>query len=171
MQTKEGQIIENKSGKILGTHDGTHNYTIGQRKGLGIAHAEPLYVVRLDIEKNIVYAGTKDELEGCELIAKDVNWITPLHVIARSEATKQSAYELRNEIASSGLCPPRNDVLRVMAKIRYNSKTSPAVVNVLENNQVKVLFDKPQSAITPGQACVFYDETHQILLGGGWISL
>jgi len=72
---KEGSIIENKTRKILGVHNGTHNYTIGQRKGLGIAHAEPLYVIDLDIEKNIVYAGTKDELEGNELIVKDVNWI------------------------------------------------------------------------------------------------
>ena len=68
-----------------------------------------------------------------------------------------------------GHCPPRNDVLQVMAKIRYNSKTSPATVNILENNQVRVKFDEPQSAITSGQACVFYDESDQILLGGGWI--
>ena len=139
LQTREGQIIENKTGKVLGSHEGTHNFTIGQRKGLGIAHSEPLYVVRLDIEKNIVYAGTKEELEGCELVVKDVNWIVPV---------KTS---------------------RVMAKIRYNSKTSPATITILENNHVKVTFDEPQSAITPGQACVFYDESDQILLGGGWI--
>ena len=143
---KEGNIIENKTGKILGIHEGTHNYTIGQRKGLGIAYPEPLYVVRLDVEQNIVYAGTKDELEGCELIAKDVNWIVP-------------------DVGTIG----RLTLQRVMAKIRYNSKTSPAVVNVLENNQVRVVFDEPQSAITPGQACVFYDESDHILLGGGWI--
>ena len=72
---KEGFIIENKTGNVLGTHQGIHNFTIGQRKGLGIAHSEPLYVIDLDVEKNIVYAGTKEELEGSELIAKDVNWI------------------------------------------------------------------------------------------------
>ena len=56
-----------------------------------------------------------------------------------------------------------------MAKIRYNSKTFPATVTLLENNEVKVVFDTPQSAITSGQACVFYDETDEMLLGGGWI--
>ena len=147
LQTKEGNIIENKTGKVLGSHEGTHNYTIGQRKGLGIAYSEPLYVIKLDIEKNIVYAGTKDELEGCELIAKDVNWIVP--------------------VVGAG----RDLPLRVMAKIRYNSTTSPAAVVACRGmpNAVKVVFDEPQSAITPGQACVFYDESNQTLLGGGWI--
>ena len=142
LEIKEGYIIENKTGKILGLHQGTHNYTIGQRKGLGIAYSEPLYVIKLDIEQNIVYAGTKEELEGYELIAKDVNWIFPVET---------------RLIAS------------VQAKIRYNSKTYPAQIQMLENNHVKVTFNEPQSAITPGQACVFYDETDQILLGGGWI--
>lgn len=138
LERKEGYIVENKTGRTLGTHQGTHNYTIGQRKGLGIAYSEPLYVIKFDIEENIVYAGTKDELEGFELIAKDVNWIVP-------------------------------PVRRVMAKVRYNSKTYPANVQFLEDNKVKVTFDEPQSAITPGQAVVFYDDMDQILLGGGWI--
>ena len=142
LDKKEGFIIENKTGNVIGTHEGTHNYTIGQRKGLGIAYSEPLYVVDLDIEKNLVYAGTKEELEGYELIAKDVNWIFPVEL----------------QLITS-----------VRAKIRYNSKTSPAKVSVLENNQIKVTFDEPQSAITPGQSVVLYDETDQILLGGGWI--
>ena len=142
MKQKEGYIVENKTGNILGTHQGTHNYTIGQRKGMGISHSEPLYVVDLDVENNIVYAGTKDELEGCELIAKDVNWIFPIEM---------------QLIAS------------VRAKIRYNSKTYPAKIQILDDNKVKVIFDEPQSAITPGQACVFYDEADQVLLGGGWI--
>lgn len=141
LQAKEGNIIENKTGKVLGRHSGTHNYTIGQRKGLGIAYTEPLYVTRLDVENNMVCVGAKNELEGCELIAKDVNWIIP-----------------------------RNDnIIRVMAKIRYNAKTSPATVEILDDNKVKIVFNEPVMAITPGQACVFYDETDQILLGGGWI--
>ena len=173
LDQKEGYIIENKTGKILGVHQGTHNYTIGQRKGMGIAYEEPLYVVSLDTEQNIVYAGIKEELEGYELIAKDVNWVIPLYVIARSTATKQSHDQnMQNEIASSsaksGLLAMTKSI-NVMAKIRYNSKTYPATVSILDNNQVKVTFSEPQSAITPGQACVFYDETDQILLGGGWI--
>lgn len=79
---------------------------------------------------------------------------------------------MQNEIASSsaksGLLAMTKSI-NVMAKIRYNSKTYPATVSILDNNQVKVTFSEPQSAITPGQACVFYDETDQILLGGGWI--
>lgn len=147
LNEQEGQIIENKTGKVLGKHSGTHNYTIGQRKGLGIAYNEPLYVIDLDVENNIVYVGTKDELEGYQLIAKDVNWIVP------------SVLEMRHGTS-----------LRVMAKVRYNAKTSKAKVYPLENNKVKVVFNEPVLAITPGQACVFYDESDQILLGGGWIT-
>lgn len=141
LDKKEGYIIENKTGKTLGIHQGTHNYTIGQRKRIGIAYSKPLYVVKLDMEHNIVYVGTKEELKGQELIAKDVNWILN----------------------------PFSSTLAVMAKIRYNSKASSATITILEDNHVKVIFDEPQLAITPGQACVFYDENNQILLGGGWI--
>ena len=162
LQSKEGFIIENKTGNILGTHQGTHNFTIGQRKGLGIAYSEPLYVVDVDVEKNIVYAGIKGELEGNELIAKDVNWINP---IIASEAKQSRLNSGENDRDCFVANAPRN----VMAKIRYNSKTSPATVTLLENDKIKVTFDSPQSAITSGQACVFYDETDQILLGGGWI--
>ncbi|OGI07598.1 MAG: tRNA 2-thiouridine(34) synthase MnmA [Candidatus Melainabacteria bacterium RIFCSPLOWO2_02_FULL_35_15] len=176
LESKEGYIIENKTGNILGIHQGTHNYTIGQRKGIGIAYSEPLYVIDLDVENNIIYAGTKDELEGCELIAKNVNWIVPSHVIARSKATKprqrrakQSPNVSQNEIALSGSALLAMTPKQIRAKIRYNSKTYPAMVSMLDNNKVKVIFHEPQLAVTPGQACVFYDETDQILLGGGWI--
>ena len=152
LQAKEGLIIENKTRKVLGSHNGTHNYTIGQRKGLGIAYDEPLYVISLDVEKNVVYAGTKEELEGYELIAKDVNWILPPVEITDHSFLRAGQH------------------LRTMAKVRYNSVTSPATVYTLENNQIKVIFDSPQSAIAPGQSMVMYDETDQILLGGGWIS-
>ena len=168
LEQKEGYIIENKTGKVLGIHQGTHNYTIGQRKGMGIAYEEPLYVVKLDIEQNIVYAGTKEELEGFELIAKDVNWIVPLSVIA-SEAKQSHNQNMQSEIASSLSLLAMTKSINVRAKIRYNSKTYPATVSMLDDNKVKVVFNEPQSAITPGQACVFYDETDQILLGGGWI--
>lgn len=147
LQAKEGYIIENKTQKVLGMHQGTHNYTIGQRKGLRIAHSEPLYVTSLDVENNIVYVGTKDELEGCELTAKDVNWILPVGL-------------------DQCVCPN----LQVMAKVRYNAKTSPATVEILDGNKAKIVFNEPVMAITPGQACVFYDETDQVLLGGGWIT-
>lgn len=146
LNKKEGSIIENKTKKILGVHGGTHNFTIGQRKGLHIAHPEPLYVIDLDIEKNVVYVGSKDELEGYELVVKDVNWI----------------HEARSMKHEAGI--------QVMAKVRYNSKTFPATVKMLDQDHAKVIFDSPQRAITPGQACVFYDESDQVLLGGGWIT-
>ena len=93
-----------------------------------------------DLYKGIMKASAR----AYELIAKDVNWIR-------------------------GQTPQGSDPVKVMAKIRYNSKTFPATISMLDNNQVKVTFEQPQSAITPGQACVFYDELDQILLGGGWI--
>ena len=167
LEQKEGFIIENKTGNVLGTHSGTHNYTIGQRKGMGIAYSEPLYVIDVDV----VYAGTKEELEGCELIAKDVNWIYPIIARRHEVPTKQSRSNSKDTLGTaSGFSTPRSDTIRVMAKIRYNSKTSPATISLLEDNKIKMVFDEPQSAITPGQACVFYDETDQILLGGGWIT-
>lgn len=152
LENKTGFIIENKTRNILGTHQGMHNYTIGQRKGLGIAYSEPLYVVDLDVENNIVYAGTKEELEGYELIVKDINWIN-------TPGGEDNYLEGEDNY-------PR---LRVMAKIRYNSKTSSAKVEILNDKKARVTFDEPQSAITPGQACVFYDSSDEILLGGGWI--
>jgi tRNA-specific 2-thiouridylase len=139
---KEGYIIENKTGNVLGTHDGTHSFTIGQRKGIKIAYSEPLYVIDLDVEKNVVFVGTKEELEGNELIAKDVNWVIPVQ---------------------------QNEPLRVMAKIRYNSKTTSATVFFLDDKKIKVVFDNPESAITPGQSVVLYDEADEVLFGGGTI--
>ena len=106
------------------------------------------------MEKNIVYAGTKEELEGFGLIAKDLNWVSSVETLSTETLHATSL---------------RGTSLRVMAKIRYNSKTYPATISLLENNKAKVVFDSPQSAITPGQACVFYDESDEVLLGGGWI--
>ncbi|MBI1859026.1 MAG: tRNA 2-thiouridine(34) synthase MnmA [Candidatus Melainabacteria bacterium] len=163
LDKKEGFIIESKTGKVLGMHQGTQNYTIGQRKGLGIAYSEPLYVIELDVENNIVYAGTQEELDGYELIAKDVNFIVDDRLGTKNQGQSSHGSTSRSVVP----CPM--SYVRVMAKIRYNSKTSPAKVELLSDNKVKVIFDKPQSAITPGQACVFYDESDQILLGGGWI--
>lgn len=148
LQEKEGLIVENKTKNILGKHKGTHNYTIGQRKGIGIVCDVPLYVVDLDAENNIVYVGKKNELEGYELVVRDVNWIVPVG-------------------ADQCVC---GSPLHVMAKVRYNAKTSPATIEILGQNKVRVKFNEPVTAITPGQACVFYDEDDQVLLGGGWIT-
>ena len=136
---KEGNIVL-KDGTVLGKHKGLINYTIGQRKGLGISYKEPLYVIKLDIQKNQVIVGTEQDLYSKELIADEINWL-----------------------AIDQLKEP----LKLKAKVRYRAKEAECTVYPIENEQVKVIFDEPQRAITPGQSVVFYDE--DIVVGGGKI--
>ena len=136
---KVGNIVL-KDGTVLGKHDGLINYTIGQRKGLGISYKEPLYVIKLDIQKNQVIVGTEQDLYSKELIADEINWL-----------------------AIDQLKEP----LKLKAKVRYRAKEAECTVYPIENEQVKVIFDEPQRAITPGQSVVFYDE--DIVVGGGKI--
>lgn len=135
-----GNIVD-KDGRVLGRHKGAPFYTIGQRRGLGIAYKEPLYVVKTDIEKNEVAVGVKKDVLKKELIASDLNWI---------------AFEK----------PPKS--FRAMAKIRYKHKKAPALVSAIGEDKVKVVFDEPQEAPTPGQAVVFYEGGN--VIGGGWIN-
>ncbi len=139
-EQKKGKIVL-KNGEVLGEHNGLINYTVGQRKGLGIAYKEPLYVIKLDSEKNQVIVGVEQDLYQKILYAKNVHWIVPTEKIV-------------------------NDT--VYAKIRYRAKEAKATI-YLEENQVKVEFEEPQRAITPGQSVVFYDEDG-IVLGGGKIN-
>ena len=134
-----GDIVDTK-GNILGKHTGVFNYTVGQRKGLGIPSNNPLYVLEIDIEKNQVVVGDDSETFSDRLVARDLNWI--------------SINNLENE-------------RRVEAKIRYGAKEAPATVRPLDDNRVEVVFDTPQRAITPGQAVVFYDGDY--VIGGGVI--
>lgn len=127
-------------GNILGTHKGIINYTIGQRKGLGLALKQPMYVQYLDIEANEVVLGTNEQLFKNELVAKDFNWV-------------------------SIECPDKE--FRADARIRYKHKEAPATIIPLENGQVKIIFDEPQRAITRGQSVVIYDGDY--VLGGGII--
>ena len=136
---KVGNIVL-KDGTVLGKHNGLINYTIGQRKGLGISYKEPLYVIKLDIQKNQVIVGTEQALYSKELIANEINWL-----------------------AIDKLKEP----LKLKAKVRYRAKEAECTVYPIENEQVKVIFDEPQRAITPGQSVVFYDE--DIVVGGGKI--
>ena len=136
---KVGNIVL-KDGTVLGKHNGLINYTIGQRKGLGISYKEPLYVIKLDIQKNQVIVGTEQDLYSKELIANEINWL-----------------------AIDQLKEP----LKLKAKVRYRAKEAECTVYPIENEQVKVIFDEPQRAITPGQSVVFYDE--DIVIGGGKI--
>ena len=138
----KGEIVHVQTGKVLGEHKGTHNYTIGQRRGIGIAHPEPLYVVSLDVENKRVFVGPKDALFSSELTASSVNWTT--------NSIPQKPFE-------------------ALAKIRYNSKPSRATVEPLPDNKVKIGFQEPQSAVTSGQVLGIYDLTDTYLIGGGWI--
>lgn len=134
-----GNIIT-KKGKVLGKHKGICFYTIGQRKGLGISHNEPLYVIKIDKTNNTIIVGAENELYKDELIVKKINWVS---------------------IEKLG------EKLKVKARIRYLHKEDNAIIEPFENDKVKVKFDKPQKAIAPGQFAVFYD--NDTVVGGGFI--
>ncbi len=135
-----GAIVTTE-GKVLGQHTGIHRYTVGQRKGLGISAPEPLYVVKVDAEKNQVVVGSSDHLLKREMIVTRPNWI-----------------------AVEKLTEP----LRVSVKIRSRAEEAAATIAPREDGKVLVNFDEPQRAITPGQATVFY--AGEIVVGGGWIA-
>ena len=145
IRTKKGKIILQKDGRILGEHQGLIYYTIGQRKGLGIAYQEPLYVLKLEKEKNEVIVGTQKELYTKELYAEELNFLLEI------DFTKP---------------------IEIMAKVRYRAKEAKAILTVVEMEKeipkkVKIVFQESQRAITPGQSVVFYLE--DIVLGGGKI--
>ncbi len=135
-----GPFVHAETGEVLGTHRGQLHYTIGQRKGLGIAYAYPLFVIRKDLERNIVYVGPQDALFHRTLVAKDCNLI-----------------------AVASLPEP----LTVTAKPRYRAKDVPATIRDLGGGRIAVTFAEPQRALTPGQAIVFYQG--KTVVGGGTI--
>ncbi len=135
-----GDFIEKSTGKIIGKHDGFYQYTIGQRKGIGIAYPYPLYVLSIDADKNIVYLGKEEENYSSELKIKDVN-LSYLHDKKEFEA---------------------------LVKIRYNMSAVPARV-LLKESGANVFFDTPVNSVTSGQACVFYSPDDGHLIGGGEI--
>lgn len=137
-----GPIIHAVTGEPLGEHQGTHNYTIGQRRGIGVAWPEPLYVTSLDPDLRVVYVGPKSALMRTELTAHSVNWM---------------------------LEKPPVEPFKALAKIRYNSKTAPATIYPLDSNRVRVIFDEAEPAITPGQVLGIYDLSDTYIIGGGWI--
>ena len=134
-----GEIVDT-SGRVIGAHTGIHRYTIGQRRGIGIADERPLYVISLEAEKNRVTVGSQEELLGQEFTAAGVNWIA--------------------------LDDPQEPV-KAEVRVRYRHTPALATITPLAEHRVQVIFDEPQRAITPGQATVFYrgDE----VVGGGWI--
>ena len=137
---KPGEIVT-LDGKVIGQHDGLANYTIGQRKGLGVASPVPLYVITKQADGNTLVVGTLEELGFTELTARDVNWV-------------------------SGETP--HEPFRALVKIRYTAKEVEALVSPLEEEQASVKFDAPVRDVTAGQAAVFYQG--EVMLGGGIIS-
>ncbi|MDH6062200.1 tRNA 2-thiouridine(34) synthase MnmA [Chrysosporum bergii ANA360D] len=136
---KPGEIVDT-SGKVLGHHDGVHHYTIGQRKGLGIAAPEPLYVIALDAVNNKVVVGDRTTATLPECTVNQVNWVS----IAEPSTPIQAEVQ-----------------------IRYRSQPTPVTVIPLENSRVRLVFAQPQFSITPGQAAVWYEG--EKVLGGGII--
>jgi len=137
---ERGEIVTSE-GRTLGTHTGVHHFTVGQRRGLGIAAGEPLYVISTDAATQRVTVGTNEQLLRARLIASHVNWVS-----------------------WAGLPAPA----RAQVKIRNKHQAAPATLHPTSRpDRVEVHFDEPQRAVTPGQAAVFYD--HDLVLGGGWI--
>ena len=137
----EGEIVDT-AGRVIGRHGGTHRFTVGQRRGLGIAAAEPLYVIATEPATQRVVVGSDGDLKTARLLARDVNWVS----IAAIKGPRRAEVKIRNKhvAASAVLCPTGDD------------------------SKVEVHFDQSQRAVTPGQAAVFYDG--DLVLGGGWIN-
>ena len=139
LSQNEGDIVT-EDGAVVGHHNGVHNFTIGQRKGLGFAAGKPLYVLSIDPENNRVVVGDDDSLRTTSFEVNGVNWVS---------------------------IKPPSASLRATVKIRHKHEPAPAVVEALGNSQARITFDAPQRAITPGQGAVFYEGDR--VLGGAWI--
>jgi tRNA-specific 2-thiouridylase len=135
-----GELVTT-DGRVIGEHGGIHNFTVGQRKGLGVATGSPLYVLQIKGDTRQVIVGDQEKLYSKTLLARKINLI--------------SVEDLR-------------EPMRVSVKIRHRHEPAEAVINRTGADEILVIFDEPQRAITPGQAAVFYDG--DVVVGGGWIS-
>jgi tRNA-uridine 2-sulfurtransferase len=140
LSNTSGEIV-NEEGNVVGRHNGVHNFTIGQRKGLGFAAGKPYYVLAIDREKNRVVVGDDESLRSTVCEVENVNWIS----IARPAAP-----------------------VRAAVKIRHKHMAAAATVEAIGDDRARVMFDAPQRAITSGQGAIFYDG--DVVLGGGWIA-
>jgi len=134
-----GELVST-SGEVIGHHHGIHNFTVGQRKGLGLSSPTPLYVIQIDNASNKVTVGSESETTIQTLRARDLNWIS---------------------------IPSLDAPMRVKAKIRHRHEPAWATIEMSSENEVLATFDAPQRAVTPGQSAVFYDGDE--VVGGGWI--
>jgi tRNA-specific 2-thiouridylase len=134
----EGEFVL-ADGRVVGRHGGIHRYTVGQRRGMGIAWSEPLYVLEIDAKNNRIVVGTEKELYRDGFTVSDCNWIVP-----------------------AGLEP-----FETLCRIRYRHKPVPCVVTPLNGGRAEIRFLRPEKGVTPGQVAVFYRDEE--VLGGGWI--
>ena len=139
-EAQPGEVVSTE-GRVLADHQGIHNFTVGQRKGLGVAVGSPLYVIKLEPEKNRVIVGPEQELFHRKFVVRDLNWIRPIR---------------------------DGEGVEAHVKIRHNHPGAPAQVESHGASEAFVTFHHPQRAITPGQAAVFYDGDE--VVGGGWIA-
>ena len=139
LKPKKGNIV-NINGEILGQHQGLYNYTIGQRKGLGISYKEPLFVIGFNIARNEVIVGEESKIYKTKLYVNNINWL---------------------------LSKQLEDEMEVLVKTRYSSKFEEAIIKKAENDLIEVTFRRPVARITPGQSAVFY--IGDIVVGGGKI--
>jgi tRNA-specific 2-thiouridylase len=136
----EPGLIETTAGEVVGRHPGLAGFTIGQRRGINCPAAEPYYVVRLDLERNRLVVGSREQLLAAQCRVVRINWVAP----------------------------PPDASLRVRARIRYRTPETPGTVIPIDADSAWLRFDEPQPAVTPGQAAVFYDGSE--VLGAGFIS-
>ena len=139
LSKKSGNIVD-KEGNILGKHEGLYRYTIGQRKGMGIANKVPLFVIGFNPEKNELIVGEEDKTYKTEMIVDNINLLAIDKI---------------------------DEPIEVTVKTRYSLKEAPATIKMVDEKEIKVCFKKPQARITPGQSAVFYDG--DIVIGGGII--
>lgn len=139
---KEGEFIHIESKKVLGKHSGIINFTLGQRRGLGISYPEPLYVVKIDPKENVVFVGEEKFLQNKKFKIRDINWLA-------------SDIDLSKEIQAK-------------VRLRSNHEEENARVKMLPNSEAEIEMNSMTRAITPGQACVIYQNDR--VLGGGWIT-
>lgn len=139
---REGDFIHIETGKNLGKHSGIINFTLGQRRGLGISYPNPLYVIKINPKENIVFVGEEKFLQNRKFKIREINWLA--HDV-----------DLSKEIHAK-------------VRLRSNHEEESAIIRILENNEALVEMKSMTRAITPGQACVIYDGTR--VLGGGWIT-